>query len=220
MDNQHCNIESIKKYIKDANIIFEIGANDGRDLKTISRLWENSVIHCFEPDVESFRILESYKDYNIICNNIGLGSKIGNIPFYKVEDTENNKEDDFFKTAQSAYCINSSYGRYGNSGRFDIKQTVIEITTLNHYCETKNVIPDILLIDTQGSEYDILKGSDVILKDSNIKGVMVEWSEEELYINQPMFKDVENLLVDFNFKLEEKISLWDNIHGDAIFIKQ
>jgi len=38
--NSHCNITAIKKYISEANIIFEIGAHDGRDIDLINNLWD------------------------------------------------------------------------------------------------------------------------------------------------------------------------------------
>jgi hypothetical protein len=49
---------------------------------------------------------------------------------------------------------------------------------------------------------------------------MTEWSTKELYIGQKKLQDIIDLLTSYNFELVEKINLWQDFHGDAIFVKK
>lgn len=221
-NNAHCNITNIKQYIPNADVIFEIGAHDGRDIDLINSLWDSPTIHCFEPDPEPYKILKDYESKNVICNNVGLNYKTGTSLLYKIYNkhiTDQATRNDFFKTAQSLYPINLNYHRYDNADQIDIQSIEVPVITINDYCSINNVLPNILLIDTQGSEYDILRGADNILSNNNLKGIILEWSEEELYVSQPLFKDIQEYLLKHNFVLKEKINLWSDIHGDAIFLR-
>ena len=232
MSNAHTNIQNLKAYIQKVNVVFEIGAHDGRDIQQINELWDMPIIHCFEPDPEPFEKLKTYASENILVNNVGLFHTTGMFTLYKIydkninevldnKDLEAQKERlDFYKTAQSLYPINTDYHRYDNTGRILMRPVEVPVITIDDYCNKINVVPDILLIDTQGSEYDILKGASNILQNSQVKGILLEWSEEDLYVNQPKFTAMKDYLAGFSFILKEKINLWSDVHGDAVFIRE
>ena len=76
----------------------------------------------------------------------------------------------------------------------------------------------ILILDTQGSELEILKGGKSIL--SNFDVIICEVSIRKLYKNGPLIKDIENFLNDSNyimtaFEINRTVG-W----GDALFLKQ
>lgn len=217
------NIAKVNRHISNANIVFEIGAYDGVDIQEINQLWNNPIIHCFEPDTEPFEILNTYASEKIICNNIGLFDKEDKITLYKVlnknlSEAEQKNRSLWYKTAQSLYPINTNYHGYPKD--IGLQEVEINVSTIDNYCEKHNVIPNIILMDTQGSEYDILVGAQKILKNNNLKGIMLEWSTDTLYTGQKKLDDITTLLETAGFVLAEKINLWNTIHGDAIFIRK
>ena len=237
------NMSKILDYCKDVKCVFEIGAYDGVDIEEIQSLFGYECqIHAFEPDFESFPILEKfYKSDTVLCNNIALSNFIGETKFVKCYDPDlmdpntnelrrdrNNHTDLWYKTIQSlrynnVKLLNESGLRPGT--KIVHKEYPVSVTTVDEYCNVNNLKPDVLLLDTQGSEYEILEGSKSIL--DNVQAISTEWSSIELYEGQKLLSDIENILGEYGFKLVEKLDLWSlpgtseycPIHGDAIFAK-
>lgn len=74
------------------------------------------------------------------------------------------------------------------------------------------------MLDTQGSEYEILEGAKETLK--NVNGIILEWSSDELYEGMKQLSEIEKLLNSHGFVMKEKLDLWGDWHGDAIFIRE
>lgn len=210
------------------NCVFEIGAYDGVDISEIKSLFgEDCHIHAFEPDFESFSILEKYYNSDtVFCNKIALSNFVGSTKFVKcydpnINEDNQNSRDLWFKTNQSLRHNNMevlNQVRPGSLGNMIEKEYDVDVVTINEYCKINNVKPDILLMDTQGSEYEVLEGASDIL--DNVKVISTEWSSIQLYENQKLLSDIQNLLSKYGFELVEKINLWYDIHGDAIFCKK
>jgi FkbM family methyltransferase len=77
----------------------------------------------------------------------------------------------------------------------------IDTTTLDDFCQKENLTEvDFLKTDVQGADLDVLEGASKIL-DSGILAVQVEIIFSHLYINQPLFADVDTFLRNHNFTL-------------------
>jgi FkbM family methyltransferase len=128
--------------------------------------------------------------------------------------------------------------RYG-MGKWAVKgKSKIAVTTLDNVHKSKygesQYSGEFIKIDTQGSEYDILKGAECLLKQTTVC-VMVEVSFCELYKNQKLFSEVEIFLRNCGFSFYgftaqhfRSCKLIDKrvhstrerlIYGDAIFFK-
>jgi FkbM family methyltransferase len=77
----------------------------------------------------------------------------------------------------------------------------LETTTLNAFCaeEKVNTI-DFLQMDVQGAEIKVLEGATALLE-QGILGIQTEVSFTELYVDQPLFCDVDRYLQDRNYAL-------------------
>ena len=84
-------------------------------------------------------------------------------------------------------------------------------------------------IDTQGSEYEILKGGKNVI--NNSIGFEIEIEFKEIYLNQPLFNEVNQFLLSNNFILMDFLNLskWerDNYRNfgeimfvDALYLKR
>ena len=212
------NTAAVAKICPSAAVIFEIGAYNGFDLPEIHDCWPTAVIHCFEPDPDNFARLRDFASEFIVCNPVALSNKSGTVPFYRVLDstTDNQSQrDEWFKTAGSLRHNGSSH----RGARPELREQQIDVRclTVDQYCAERGVVPDVMLLDTQGSEFEILEGATVALQ--HVQAIILEWSTAPLYEGQKYLPDIERLLAKSGFVLERQINLWGNFHGDAIFVK-
>lgn len=110
-----------------------------------------------------------------------------------------------------------------NPSRFSVVDTTkVQVERMD------NVLPadikiDLLIVDTQGSELDILIGAGNLLH--NTSSIQCEVEFVSLYKDQPLFEDIEKYLKSYNFKLVKFIRKvkWDSntiVFGDALFKKE
>lgn len=118
-------------------------------------------------------------------------------------------------------------------GRSKIAVTSLDKVHQSKYSESQ-YFGEFIKVDTQGSEYEILKGAENLLK-KNTVGIMTEVSFCQLYSNQKLFSEVELLLRNYGFsfygfsaqhyrscKLLDKAKYLTRerlIYGDAIFLR-
>ncbi len=77
----------------------------------------------------------------------------------------------------------------------------IDITTLDEFCKAEGINEiDFLQIDVQGAELDVLMGGAEILKQS-VLAIQTEVEFSPLYVNQPLFADVDTYLRRESFTL-------------------
>lgn len=217
-------IPLLNEFLKDTNnkTIFEIGAYNGYDIPAIQKIFKNCQIHAFEPDPECFNDLIKYKSEQVHCYNLAFYNKTGILKFNKYYDNtmydNQDNRDEWFKTAQSLKNISEHHLTLTHT-KEKIKNVKINVQcdTLNNFCLQNNIFPQVLLIDTQGSEYEILESAFDIL--NKVEIITCEYSLRDFYDNQKHLKDIEILLSKKDFKLQKQISLFTEDHGDAIFIK-
>lgn len=223
----HKNEESLielKKLIPDCSCVMEIGAFDGVDIDIIMDLWGKDVdIHTFEPSPENFSVMnEQYSSYsNVTCNELALTNFDGETDFYLSHDNRIENQEDrnlWFKTASSLRPHTDRHKSTQGKQNIIEEKIKVKCQTLNTYCDEKNITPDILLLDTQGSEFEILEGARNILK--NVKGIILEYSTQPLYQEQHLLDEIVNLLDTNGFKLHKTVDLYAGIHGEAYFVKK
>lgn len=76
----------------------------------------------------------------------------------------------------------------------------MEVTTLDEFCQQEGVHSiDFLQIDVQGADLQVLQGASDILK--TVLGVQIEVEFSPLYLDQPLFADVDTYLRSHDFSL-------------------
>ena len=60
--------EIYSKKIKSSPLIFDVGANNGQSIKRFQKLFDQPVIHAFEPNIREFKKLEKIFQKIIIFN--------------------------------------------------------------------------------------------------------------------------------------------------------
>jgi FkbM family methyltransferase len=200
----------------DIKTIVEVGSRTGEEAIMMSRHFPNAQIYTCECNPNTIeKCKENLKPYkNIIFCNQALGNKVEHKPFYSYIDDNN-----------TGACGASSF-LFRIDGDSTMVQTgILKINTLNNFIKKhkiKNI--DLLLLDTQGSELDIIKGLEEHI--NNVKYIIAEIPKQipnwhylpkglhSKYIHAPAYEEIVEYLAQNNFEIVEKIHenmLEDNI---------
>lgn len=206
--------EWLKKY--DIHTVIDVGAYHGHVSKSLSYLFPQAKIYAFEPVAENYKILtKTLSGKNLALNQIALSGGVGKSTFYK------NK----YAPASSMLPMEEKY-KVIYPFLATATKTKVKTTTLDSYFEKIKLQKKILLkIDTQGTEYLILRGGEKILK--NVFIIHIETSFDAMYKNQGTFKDITEYLtkLGFNYMGETRESQFYPIFGiksseNSIFINK
>ena len=142
-------------FLTENDIVIEVGARIGEITLVLSNIVKH--VHAFEPNPESYRILQSFikKRNNVTTYDFGVGDKNG-------LEWLNQIEDDPISLAVSFKKIQ---GKNYSSAKNKVK--MIKIDDMDF-----NLKPTVLVIDCEGFELEVLKGAKETLK--NITKVAVE----------------------------------------------
>jgi FkbM family methyltransferase len=159
-------LDVLKHRFKPPYCIFDVGANKGQFLRLIlgNTAVDDLSIHCFEPGLQTFRILvESSKgDRRIKLNNIGVGKERGEAVLH-------------FDSAGSEFA-SLTRRRLDHFGMDFNKSEKVAIETIDNYC-SENGIDHIHLLkmDIEGHELDALSGAKRMFDNKSIDIVAFEF---------------------------------------------
>jgi len=153
---------------KENPVIFDIGSDVGNTVQLYKSIFKNPIIHCFEPNPYSFQMLKNRfrTDYDVICNNVAIGGKIANLPFFiRKMDSKSG----LFKLKQDI-------SHWKKSPLFDIREEILSsVQTIDAYCNQNNIdFIDFLKIDTEGNSVGVLKGSNQLIANKKISVIQTE----------------------------------------------
>jgi FkbM family methyltransferase len=133
------------------DIYIDGGSWQGDTLQELKdALADNIEIHCFEPDVQNYKILNklvALKTYlNVKINKSALWNKIQKLEFLC--------SDEAVHTMQSRVTDESSNG----------KKVQVDAIDLDSYCSQENITPTFLKLDVEGAELEVIEGAQLTLK--------------------------------------------------------
>jgi len=187
---------------KSEPVIFDVGASKGQSITRYKKLFQNPIIHSFEPNIDEVNILKQnyIHDKNLYLNNVAVGDKKGNLEFninsISAHSSFNNliPNTTWIKERSNSLKIDSK--KYTN------KKVKAEIITLDDYVNEKNITNiDILKMDIQGFEDKALLGAQKLLRENRIKLIQLKIIFSEIYENPLNIYDVEKILIPNNYKL-------------------
>jgi len=159
-------IETIKHCIKDGDIVFDVGAHYGEWTSNVRKFYRWCVVHAFEPLPKAFEALcINQPEYLTVPINYAVSCDNGITDFWEYLDVP---------------TLSTIYKRSKfNMDRFGVAEpTLISVNkiSLDSYCNTCEIDHiDFLKIDSEGSEFDILKGAHDLLHQQKIKYIQFEY---------------------------------------------
>lgn len=198
-------------------VIFDVGAYIGKVSDKYLDLFKSPQIYCFEPYFFSFKKLnDHFKDLNNVkCYNIGFGDKKEKKKFYINNGHFTNS---FLPTHKLS---NKVWGCEDYLTTNDVVE--LEVTTIDDFVKENNISRiDILKLDTQGTEYDILKGAYDTINNNKINLIYMEIILIEVYEGQKKFSEILKLTEGLGFELYNMYNFSDDSNGklrqiDVIF---
>jgi FkbM family methyltransferase len=194
-----------KKNFKSFDVFFDVGAHKGESIDLFSRNFNIKEIYSFEPSPENFKILKKnryklqtkFKDLKIILENYALGSKKRELTLKQVNESSSSTINDINRN--SKYLKRKSFFLNlldNDKLYYDIN---IQQIKLIDYLNEKNLNKvDFLKIDTEGYEYEVLKGLENDM--SKISLIMFEHHYHDMLVKNYTFSDIHSLLIKKNFK--------------------
>ncbi|MEP6260728.1 MAG: FkbM family methyltransferase [Gillisia sp.] len=167
---------------------FDIGANYGQTIDEIIGIFNNYEIHSFEPSPSVFEFLRNkrskVKNLNIWNYEVGSSTK----SLILNENTNQNM---------------SSFLEIGKDGWGSIEhKTPVPVITIDEFCEKQKITKiDVLKIDTQGFEFEVLKGTQKSMKENRIGLLYFEVTFIDMYKDLPLFGELYNFAVNNGFEL-------------------
>lgn len=197
-------IRFIKKKVKKIQTIIDVGAHHGESSKLFLKNFEILNIYAFEPSPESFKNLIINKNnllkkkkINFEIYNLALGSSdqklLLNISLETSSSTINsiNKNSNYYqKKIKFLGQVNKEFFH---------KKEEITMTTLDKAILNKNcAVIDLIKIDTEGYEYEVLKGSTEVLKKTKL--ILFEHHYDNMIIKNYTFRQINDFLTQNSFK--------------------
>ena len=176
---------------------WDIGSNIGLYSIYSALKYKNIKIYSFEPSSSNLRILSR----NISINNLQDKIFINQFPLTDKDHGHQLMMESNFREGGALHSFGKNLNFEGK--KMDINNNyVIYGFSINYLIKNLNYkVPNYLKIDVDGQEHFILKSADEILKNQNLKSILVEINEN--YIEQ--LKDIEMIMSKFNFKIIKKL---------------
>lgn len=205
------------EWLKEKNImtVIDIGANTGQFATLIHKVLPTATIYSFEPLRDCYEELKERmrKVDNFEAFNVALANTNGELEFHRNEFSPSSSVLSMTDLCKQNYCHAA-------------KETVIKVKgiRLDDVAKDLKMKDNILIkIDVQGFEDKIIAGGENTIKQGAI--LIIETSFQPLYMGQPLFEDIYDLLrQDFRYMGslgKPKINRIDGspLFEDSIFVK-
>jgi FkbM family methyltransferase len=149
------------------DVFFDVGANEGGTIHRARDRFKNCKITAFEPHPKTFlELTENMKEFrNVELANLALGAEVGNKVMFEYESSA------LYSLLPDAQFV----VRFGNK---EARQIEVRCTTLDRFCSDHNIKQiDVLKIDTEGFDFDVLKGASSMLAQQAINFIYFEFND-------------------------------------------
>jgi len=202
---QQKNLNIIKKYLKkNIDVYVDVGAHNGEMIEIISNEFVVNKILAIEPNPDCYLKLKKLKYFKkLLIFNLALSDKkgfdflkIGHISTMSTINDLNDKSvyTKFKKIIMSIFYFSNQIYKRKIKIKKDLLSNILKLSKIKKI--------DLLKIDTEGHEFNVLKGAKNFLKNTHL--VLFEFHYDDSIIKKYNYNDVNNFLQKKNFKLISK----------------
>jgi len=159
-------------------VLLDVGAHHGQTATRLRELFPSAIIHCFEPFPESYALLEraTEADPRVRRHRLCLSDRTGTATMNCNVSTATNS---LLETDRRA---SATWGE----GLLDTSDRIqVATTTLDAFCGAESIDRvNLLKIDTQGAEYEVLRGAASMLSRRAIDVLVFEMITAQTYHQQ------------------------------------
>lgn len=158
-------------------VVYDIGGHKGEFSKVVKKYYPKSKIHLFEPNTQHNKTMSKY-------------GEVHNITLWREDGRKN-----FYSIGESGDSIYQEYSLLYKS----VVPKEVPVFSLDKYVKDNGLeYPDLIKLDTQGSELDILAGGLECLSKATI--IIVECPLVMYNINAPTMNDYLNIINRYNYQ--------------------
>lgn len=202
---QQKNLDIIKKHLKNnIDVYVDVGAHNGEMIEIISNEFVVNKILAIEPNPDCYLKLKKIKYFKkLLIFNLALSDKkgfdflkIGHISTMSTINDLNDKSvyTKFKKIIMSIFYFSNQIYKRKIKIKKDLLSNILKLSKIKKI--------DLLKIDTEGHEFNVLKGAKNFLKNTHL--VLFEFHYDDSIIKKYSYNDVNNFLQKENFKLISK----------------
>lgn len=202
---QQKNLDIIKKHLKNnIDVYVDVGAHNGEMIEIISNEFVVNKILAIEPNPDCYLKLKKLKYFKkLLIFNLALSDKkgfdflkIGHISTMSTINDLNDKSvyTKFKKIIMSIFYFSNQIYKRKIKIKKDLLSNILKLSKIKKI--------DLLKIDTEGHEFNVLKGAKNFLKNTHL--VLFEFHYDDSIIKKYNYNDVNNFLQKKNFKLISK----------------
>ena len=195
-------IKFIKENNLNLNLFLDIGSHLGTYSDLILKEFDNCNIYMFEPQVKIFKKIKiKYKNKkNIKVFNCAISDKNSFKKIYINKHDLTSSLSPISVKNNTYYKLKSKLFGTTSSGMI-VKNLKVKTLTLNKILKLNKIKKiDLAKIDTEGHEYEVLKGLQSSIK--NINYILIEFRNDKIYQSYDA-KKIHNYLKKNNFVLKE-----------------
>lgn len=180
------------KYLSEGDTYFDIGANVGVFSIYPAKKFDNIQVFSFEPEASNLaylkeNIIENGITEKVMTYGLGISDSVGLSKLHLQDLTPGAA-----MHSESLRDIDFSF-----EGKYPIKWAEgIYTVTLDYFCKELNIVPNIIKIDTDGTEGKILRGAINVLKNPLLKAILIEISRDQA-------DECHSILLESGFKREK-----------------
>ena len=192
-------VKWILEIISEDDIVFDIGANVGTYSLLMGKRMQSGTgqVFAFEPEASNFLSLNE----NIKLNKLG-----SRIMAYPLAFSDSSRTSHLFLSSNVRGSACHSIDQPESEGNKYIPQHMqgIYVLSVDHFCSENDVpMPNHVKIDVDGAELGILEGMKEVLKNHELKTIMIEITEKN------DGNKVEEMIIHNGFKELDR-QLWKN----------
>jgi FkbM family methyltransferase len=173
---------------RDSITAFDVGANVGQTVRKLVQVLPRVSIHAFEPSPSTFAELsQALVGYSAVTlNNCGVGSQKSAMDL--IENTR-------------SYM--TSFLEMGPRGWGEVVQRIkVPVTTVDDYSAQRSIQHiHLLKIDTQGFDFEVIKGADRMLAEGRVDLVLTEITFARLYEGLPRLDAIYAHMAEHGYRL-------------------
>lgn len=191
-------VQKFASFINNDSVVLDVGAQSGA-FSITSKFYPDTKWHCFEPDS---------CNRSLLIDNLRLND-IKNVKISK-EALSNTIGSQNLKICIRQRGLNTLGNNLVRFSSDECEESLVQVNTIdNLFLDTKI---DLIKIDTEGSEYDIIRGGIETIKKYKPK-ILLEYCEENLNQCGHTLEDLNNLIDEIGYEI-----FWSDDHYN-IFIQ-